>query len=556
MPQRMEGVIERVRENKLDALYLFINETLRNRAEFDIFFHNLMNVLPNNWSINRVEIGHEFLSMISNLDELTVIAAEGNVADEGIIAEVAAGNNPNPNQGQQGDDDEIEVIENKQDSLFHWVCSLESLRSLIISDGYIPRKDHGFCDTKSLLRNLPLAKNLQYLDIQRLKLNTTETATTQEGGGRGGETTDDSTVSDSCEDAELLANSLESLTDSLEDIRITSITFCEHKSKSKNSSTPATATATATATAISTTTTTTNAAQRYPLDAAIRVCGDMANLQLLAISCASGSGCNCGTHSGGNNENNNENIDDDDEDEDEDANGEQQQQLQQDGGDGNNGSSLSEDNNITKKQSSTCLVSNEVLLELCRTSTTLQELALRSMRIDDEMCKTIAEAFDPPNTNNHHRMIMPMSAMSAGMKKVNSSNSNNNLMLSTENVRYGGDDIYDDDDDDDASNTNTHSPSFWTSLDLRQNPNIGKIGYNAILASLERNYDLWCSLMVVSVYFSLVYFCAAVVGVDAVLLSLTIKYLMISRFLSLSFSLSSPSTGIRIMNHSNQNLMH
>ncbi|OEU10932.1 hypothetical protein FRACYDRAFT_271017 [Fragilariopsis cylindrus CCMP1102] len=126
-----------------------------------------------------------------------------------------------------------------------------------------------------------------------------------------------------------------------------------------------------------------------------------------------------------------------------------------------------------------CLISNEVLLELCRTSTTLQELALRSMRIDDNMCKTIAEAFDPPNSNHHHRIM----AMPTSFHRVGSSNN----LHTTEEEDYN---------DDASIQTNTHSPSFWTSLDLRQNPNIGTIGYNAILASLERNYDLWCSLMV------------------------------------------------------------
>ncbi|KAL3933584.1 MAG: hypothetical protein SGARI_003672 [Bacillariaceae sp.] len=38
--------------------------------------------------------------------------------------------------------------------------------------------------------------------------------------------------------------------------------------------------------------------------------------------------------------------------------------------------------------------------------------------------------------------------------------------------------------------------SFLTSLDIRQNPRITNVGYKAILGSLERNYDLWCSVMV------------------------------------------------------------
>lgn len=102
------------------------------------------------------------------------------------------------------------------------------------------------------------------------------------------------------------------------------------------------------------------------------------------------------------------------------------------------------------------------------------------MGIDDDTCKTIATAFDPP-----------------GNLKPSSSSLSLSLMC--------GDSDQDNDDDfaNDAlhiSDTdNQHSPSFWTSLDLRQNPSIGTAGYEAILSSLERNYDLWCSLMVVGV---------------------------------------------------------
>mmetsp|Transcript_35748 Transcript_35748/g.40180 ORF Transcript_35748/g.40180 Transcript_35748/m.40180 type:complete len:106 (-) Transcript_35748:190-507(-) len=78
---------------------------------------------------------------------------------------------------------------------------------------------------------------------------------------------------DDDDDAELLADSLEALTDSLEDIRITSITICDINNNSHSNNIP-------------------RKQQHYPLDAAIRVCGEMANLQLLAISCADGCGCN------------------------------------------------------------------------------------------------------------------------------------------------------------------------------------------------------------------------------------------------------------------------
>ena len=53
----MRYLIERIRENKLDALYLFINAELRDQNQFDTFFYELVTVLANNWSINRVEIG-------------------------------------------------------------------------------------------------------------------------------------------------------------------------------------------------------------------------------------------------------------------------------------------------------------------------------------------------------------------------------------------------------------------------------------------------------------------------------------------------------------------
>jgi len=260
----MEGLIERIRENKLDALYLFINESLRNRTEFDVFYQHLLLVLPNNWSINRVEIGHEFLKMISNVVTPLLVVDNVMIEEERVEEGDAAGAG-DPNHNQHGNDPTQNQITNQnpqQDELFHWVCSLESLRSLIISDGYIPRKDHGFCHTKSLLKNLPLAKNLSYLDIQRLHLQNTHTE----------EDDDDREDEDMEDDAELLADSLEALTDSLEDIRITSITICDINNSSHSNNIP-------------------RKQQHYPLDAAIRVCGEMANLQLLAISCAEGCGC-------------------------------------------------------------------------------------------------------------------------------------------------------------------------------------------------------------------------------------------------------------------------
>ena len=421
----VQSLIQRIRENKLDALYLFINESLRDRNNFDVFFHNLMVVLPNNWSINRVEIGHEFLSR--------TVVADQQQADQ-------REENDNINGTSNSDN------ESKQDQLFRWVCSLESLRSLIISDGYIPRKDHGFLDTKALLRNLPRANNLQYLDIQRLKLRIT---------GDGIENND----------AELLAESLDSLRDSLEDLRLTAISMWF---------------------AAGTTTLETRneleedqssdcnrlqvnpeqQPQRYPLDPLIRVCGVMTNLQLLAISCA-----NCWRNQS--------------------DNGEDQQQLDESGNheditrdaETETGSESSQRPNKKFISSKSCLISREVLLQLCRSSSTLQELALRSMRIDDDTCKTIAKAFDPPGNIKTSRNCLTSSSSS--------------LSLMCSDSERDNDDEFANNATDMSDTSNQHSPSFWTSLDLRQNPSIGTEGYEAILSSLERNYDLWCSLMVV-----------------------------------------------------------
>jgi hypothetical protein len=283
----MESLLERIEENKLDALYLFMTETLRDRTEYDRFLSNLFSVLPHNYSIQRVEVGHEFLSMCT-----------------------------------------------RQDDLFKCISGLESLKGLIISDGYIPRKDNGTLCTDSFLTNLPRAHNLQYLDIQRLRLY------------------DDAQV-------ELLAKGLECVQESLEEIRITSISLGSDKSSNNNNIQR------------------NNRNQKIPsLDQAIQVCVEISNLRSLAVSCA------------------------------------------------------------TPVQDANVILSKDVLMDLCQSSTTLQDLSLRAMHLDDETCATIADALI---TN-----------------------------------------------------------SFLTSLDIRQNPDITVRGYKAILGSLERNYGLWCSVMVVS----------------------------------------------------------
>lgn len=300
----MDSLLERIEENKLDALYLFMTETLRDRTEFDRFLLNLCSVLPHNWSIQRVEVGHEFLSMCET---------------------------------------------QTQDELFALITSLESLKGLIISDGYIPRKDNGTLCTDSLLTNLPRARNLQYLDIQRLRL--VDTA-----------------------QVELLAEGLECVAESLEEIRITGVSLGkEHQQQQRHVG----AAGERDGNNNKKKTKKEKKHERLPsLDTAISVCVEMANLRSLAVSCN------------------------------------------------------------TPIRDSNTIISKEVLMDLCQSSTTLQDLALRAMHLDDDTCATIADALI---TN-----------------------------------------------------------SFLTSLDIRQNPNITVRGYKAILGSLERNYDLWCSVMVVS----------------------------------------------------------
>lgn len=277
----MESLLERIEDNKLDALYLFINETLRVRDEFDRFFNSLMVVLPVNWSIQRVEVGHEFLSMVS-----------------------------------------------QQKRLFELLSSLEGLRTLIISDGYVPRKDRGSINTRMLLEKLTRAKNLQILDLQRLQLN-------------------------SSDEVQLLADFLE-LQESLEELRITGLFLSNGTS----------------------------------LNPAIEACCLMPNLRSLCIS-----------------------------------NSREEDLIQQE-----------DTSNIETIQRPLPLMESS-LQNLLQSSTTLQDLSLRSMYLTDEQCLTIADALS--------------------------------------------------------------KSSFLTSLDIRQNDQITKFGYAAILQALERNFDLWCSVLVV-----------------------------------------------------------
>lgn len=317
----MDSLLERIEENRLDALYLFINEALRDRRTFEIFLQNLVTVLPLNWSIQRVEVGHEFLSMVDN-----------------------------------------------QDDLFEVICGLEALRTLIISDGYVPRKDNGTVQTEALLSSLPKARNLINLDLQRLQLETSD-------------------------QVQMLEDVFESMSESLEDIRITGLVV-DSKVESKLRGTNGQNVQERNGGDIGESCSSdeerrsslswSKSETTGVLDGPISQCVEMANLRSLAIS---------------------------------------QKQQKSEGG---------ESSTLTK---SGALVSQECLLDLCQSSTTLQDLALRCMNLNNPSCKTLAKGLE---TN-----------------------------------------------------------SFLTSLDLRQNDGISTEGYAAILQALERNHDLWCTVMVV-----------------------------------------------------------
>lgn len=202
------------------------------------------------------------------------------------------------------------------------ICRLE-LKTLIFSDGYVPRKDKGTIHTQSLLANLGMARNLVTLDVQRLEL------------------ADDDQV-------ERLAEVLEGMGDLLEEVRITGIFVGD--------------------------TVTT-------IDPVVEVCTNMGALKTLAF------GTNPGSH----------------------------------------------------PQSRRCFISNDVLRDLCTESTTLQDLTLRALHLDDDTMATVASALS--------------------------------------------------------------SNSFLTSLDLRQNQRMTRVGYNAVLHALERNFELWCSVNVDNLFF-------------------------------------------------------
>ena len=266
----MESLLERIQENRLDALYLFINEELRQRDVFDRFIENLMSVLPQNWSIQRVEVGHEFLSMVED-----------------------------------------------QERLFGVISELDALRTIIVSDGYVPRKDKGTIHTKSLLNSITRARNLATLDLQRVELATND-------------------------DVNLLAEVVETMEDSLEEVRITGLFLGD--------------------------TVTT-------LDPLIEAFVEMSNLKILGLSTMPKS-------------------------------------------------------HAPERR----FIGQKCLLDLCSRSSSLQDLSLRCIHLDDVQCQTIARAMS--------------------------------------------------------------SDLFLTSLDIRQNSEISNEGYQAILDALEINFEAWCAVMV------------------------------------------------------------
>mmetsp|Transcript_10688 Transcript_10688/g.25495 ORF Transcript_10688/g.25495 Transcript_10688/m.25495 type:complete len:599 (-) Transcript_10688:222-2018(-) len=429
----MDGLLERIEENKLDALYLFINETLRDQVEFDRFYINLLQVLPQNWSIQRLEIGHEFLSMV-NVHDFGIAVQQQPRQQQVGGDEVDVGNQPQlpaqaqaPQQAPQPPPPPPRPSPNthgsytRQYQLFEKLCNLESLRTLIISDGYVPRKDNGSVNTNALLENLPSARNLVNLDLQRLRL-------------------------ESKSQISLLADVFHSLEESLEEIRITGLSLGYETGSSGRGEDETI----------------------LRIDDAIQVCVEMDNLRSLAISSQS----RCNHHQlrrqrQEQNQNQNQNPQ-------QNQNQNQQIQNQQPAGEANNddqnqnqnqqrpqpqqqnqqqvlpnaaavaaaaaaGAANAAATTTTADTTTTTMtiLSQHVLVDLIKKSTTLQDLALRAMHLDDATCKTIAAALHKNSDG-----------------------------------------------------------SFLTSLDIRQNPAITIEGYKAILTSLEQNYDLWCSVMV------------------------------------------------------------
>ena len=304
----MESLLEALEENRTDALYLFITDVLRDATAFRRFFANLVSVLPQNYSVHRIEAGHEFLKQIVDRED-------------------------------------------DQRSLFRTITELESLRTLIVSDGYVQRKDCGAVITHVLLQELPRATSLVSLDIHRMELKTQE-------------------------EVELLSLACESMAESLEELRLTGLflsgssTANSFKNGGKNH-------------------------RGGALDPVLEVLFQFQHLRSLTL-----------------------------------------------GLDPNNLESIMNDNANTTTTTTNCIntirvVSPHLWSNLINDLSTLQDLTLRYMQLDDEACHAMAKVLQREDS------------------------------------------------------------SFLSSLDLRKNtPGITTIGYNSIASALELNFSSWCAVTV------------------------------------------------------------
>ncbi|KAL7579041.1 hypothetical protein ACA910_019080 [Epithemia clementina (nom. ined.)] len=314
----MESLLEALEENRLDALYLFITDVLRDATAFRRYFANLLSVLPQNYSVHRIEAGHEFLKQIVD-------------------------------------------SESDQRRLFRTITELESLRTLIISDGYVQRKDCGAVITNVLLQELPRATSLVNLDIHRMQLS-------------------------SPEEIELLSLACESMAESLEELRLTGLFLTGSKTNTKGA-----------------------------LDPVVEVLHGFQHLRSLTLALYPNALENEPEH----NDNNNAGA----------------------AAAANNNDPAATNNNSTNNNKKTnkplAVVSPRLWYTLLSELSTLQDLTLRHMQLDDDACHSMSQA------------------------------------LQREDL------------------------SFLSSLDLRKNtPGITADGYASIARALELNFSSWCSVAV------------------------------------------------------------
>uniref|UniRef100_A0A7S2YD51 Uncharacterized protein n=1 Tax=Entomoneis paludosa TaxID=265537 RepID=A0A7S2YD51_9STRA len=331
----MESLLEGIEENRLDALYLFITDVLRDGASFRRFFANLMSVLPQNYSVHRIEAGHEFLKQMAL-----------------------------NNQDQR--------------RLFRTITELESLRTLIVSDGYVQRKDYGALSTPVFLQELPRATSLVNLDLHRMELK-------------------------SDHDVELLSLALESISESLEELRLTGLILSGGQQQQQQR----------------------QSQEVTSLDPVIEALVEFQHLRSFtfalypqniiaptaaAEAAAAAAAQNNAAVAGG-----------------EGNDGEQQEgRVQQ----------AAEPEVIRNTPGPK--VSPRMWHELCLLST-LQDLTIRHMQLDDESCREMSTAL--------------------------------------------------------------RQTAFLSCLDLRQNPDITKVGYGHIARALELNFSSWCTVAVDDLYF-------------------------------------------------------